>query len=146
MTIHVRVLLGSVEQTSTVLKGKIFRTHVAVSVTILTGQHGGEHGESLPHKPFFLEDNATWGADKNVSVVDITKLNKKEIKETLNSDDTIVCGWCFSDVSKKVEPALKETLSSKIWNTLSGNDNLEFEDFYTPPKYHPSGVPSWLLK
>lgn len=76
------------------------------NINVLTGTHGTVDGAFIAEKQFFTADLARWGNMPNVNVIEVTKLPAEELAKIMNSSNTNLCAWCFSERSKDVLDAL----------------------------------------
>lgn len=76
-------------------------------VNILSGTHGGIDGFFGDiDKSFYLNDIKRWGDLPNVKVINVRELTPEALKNIVNSSDTTICAWCFSERSFDILHAL----------------------------------------
>ena len=75
-------------------------------INILSGVHGTIDGTLLSDKSFYQADMAKWKNFSNIKIIDMNTINSNTLSKILNSSDTTICAWCYSERSIDVLKAL----------------------------------------
>ena len=84
------------------------------NITILSGTHGSPDGycalsnKSMAETIFFNEDVVTSISYNNVRVYDVAQMSKSEFNQHINSNNVVICAWCFSERSQEIIEAIKK--------------------------------------
>ena len=84
------------------------------NITILSGTHGSPDGycalsnKSMAETTFFNEDVVTSISYNNVKVYDVAQMSKSEFNQHINSNNVVICAWCFSERSQEIIEAIKK--------------------------------------
>lgn len=56
---------------------------------------------------FFNEDVSTSVNYNNVKVYNVAQMSKGEFNQHVNSNNVVICAWCFSERSQEIIEAIK---------------------------------------
>lgn len=76
-------------------------------INIISGRHGDYWDNVILEPQFYLEDIEKFGGMPNVNVFDFSNISSKEIESLINSEDTTILGWCFSECFTLMKEAFK---------------------------------------
>ena len=74
-------------------------------INILSGVHGDDAGNIVKELEFFYEDQREF-ASEVVKVFNYNDMDYKEIASVINSPDTTIAAWCFSEKNPAIRLAL----------------------------------------
>jgi hypothetical protein len=82
------------------------------NVSIISGMHGNPEGDLLSEfngisgNLLIEEDIKAWGKSNNIKIYDVNELSSDKLNSIIQTSDTTICGWCFSERSKLLLEAL----------------------------------------
>ncbi|RDY26487.1 hypothetical protein, partial [Lachnotalea glycerini] len=75
------------------------------NVNILSGVHGDSMGNIIVDKELYFYD-ITHYSSETVNVIDFNSMSFNEISGVVNSSDTTICSWCYSEMNPAIRMAL----------------------------------------
>lgn len=67
------------------------------NINIISGRHGDWQDSLVLEPEFYFADVKKYGGLENVNVFNFSELSVEEIQSLINSGDTTILGWCFSE-------------------------------------------------
>ena len=76
-------------------------------INIISGRHGDWMDNIRLEPDFYAKDVARFGNMKNVNVFNFSNTNLRQIQDLINSKDTTILGWCYSEYSSFMRELFK---------------------------------------
>ena len=77
------------------------------NINIISGRHGDWLDNIRLEPEFYVQDVKRFGDMNNVTVFNYSDMNTDQIKALINSSDTTILGWCFSEYSTFMREVFK---------------------------------------
>jgi len=75
-------------------------------VNILSGVHGDEMGNIMSDRELYFYDITHFEGEK-INVLDFSTMDIDDISKVVNSSDTTICAWCFSERNPAIRLVLQ---------------------------------------
>ncbi|MBR4965049.1 MAG: hypothetical protein IKY53_00985, partial [Lachnospiraceae bacterium] len=76
-------------------------------INIISGRHGDWMDNIVLEPKFYKQDVKRFGNMKNVKVFNYGDMNPSQINNLINSGDTTILGWCYSEYSSFMRDAFR---------------------------------------
>lgn len=77
------------------------------NINIISGRYGDWLDNIRLEPEFYLQDMKRFGDMDNVNVFNYSDINSDQIEKLINSSDTTILGWCFSEYSSFMRDVFK---------------------------------------
>lgn len=77
------------------------------NINIISGRHGDWLDNIRLEPEFYMQDMKRFGDMDNVNVFNYSDINSNQIENLINSSDTTILGWCFSEYSSFMRDVFK---------------------------------------
>lgn len=77
------------------------------NINIISGRHGDWMDNIRLEPKFYFNDVERFGNMENIKVFNFSEINSGQIRELINSADTTILGWCYSEYSSFMRKSFK---------------------------------------